>query len=184
MATMAATACRLDPVDQAQARKLQQLLDKGGLVLADWRLSNDPAGQPDVGLPPEQEQFATVRTSQGTVDLIAERIENPELGSIWLVSSETVRRVPALLDRIEAGLLDRLLPEPLAGGPHFGGVPLVHWAALLIMVAAAYLFACAFTLVAVFAIHRLWWRPRGEHAMRVWDAAVLPSASTLPFGSL
>ncbi len=165
---------RRDSRGQELARALQQVLDEGGWVAANWQLSSNPAGQQNDGLPPEQEQFATVRTPQGTVGLIAERLEDPQIGKIWRVSSDTVGQLPLLLERIGAGLIDRLLPKPLTGGPRFGGVPLGHWAALLVLSITAYLTAWVFTSMVVFVIHRLWGWTRGERAVRILGAAVLP----------
>lgn len=156
------------------ARELQTLLDKGGWVAANWQLSADPDGDLDDDLLPEEEKFATVRTPEGMVGLIAELIENPETGPIWLVSSDTVRQIPDLLDRIEAGVLDRLMPEFLTSGPRVSGVPLGHWAALLVLAIAAYLAAWSATTTVVLVIHLLWRRSRGARAVRLLDAAVLP----------
>lgn len=156
------------------ARELQRLLDKGGWVAANWQLSSDPAGQQSDGLPAEQEQFATVRMPQGMVGLIAERVEDPQSGQIWLVSADTLAQMPDLLDRISVGLLDRLIPENLTGGPRLGGVPLDHWAALFLMAVAAYLIAWVFSSVLVFSIHRIWRRSRSDRAVRLLNAAALP----------
>ncbi len=156
------------------ARQLQELLDKGGWVAAGWQLSDNPAGQQDDRLPPNQERFATVRTPDGMVSLIAERTETELAGRIWLVSTATIEQVPILLERSEHGLLDELLPSSLTGNYRIGNVPLAHWVALLALAAVAYLVAWVFTFLIARAIHRIWRRSRSVRMVHFIDAAILP----------
>lgn len=155
------------------ARDLQELLDKGGWVAANWKLSGDPSGQQDDRLPPEQDRFASVRTPLGTVDLIAERVAQKD-GQIWLVSAETVADVPRLMRSIDAGLLGRMFPETLSSGPRIGGVPLIQWAALALLAVVAYLVAFAVILAAKLVLRRLSAHMRRERVARLVDAAALP----------
>ncbi|WP_162138082.1 mechanosensitive ion channel family protein [Pararhodospirillum photometricum] len=121
------------------ALALQRILDKGGFLEPASRLSTAPEGRLDDGLDPNLERFATVRTADGPVDLLAQRLPGPDDTLIWLVSSTTVTQLPALTDQVASGLLERLLPSGLDEGPRFRGVPLTHWGALLGLAVVAYL---------------------------------------------
>lgn len=114
------------------AQNLQQLLDRGGMFAPRWQLSEDPRGVLDDNLPPEQEQVGTLPSPEGTQAILAERIEDEELGWIWVFSSETVSQIPELVEQLPDSTLSRLLPQSLSD-PLWKGVSLGHWVAALIL---------------------------------------------------
>jgi MscS family membrane protein len=164
----------LDDRGSERVRELQELLDKGGWLSANWQLSSEPTGNLDDGLPPNQEKFATVRTPRGMIGLIAERKDDPIAGQIWLVSSETIGQIPQLLEQVQVGVLDRIMPDLISYGPRVGGVPIGHWLALLILAASAYVASSVITRVGIFCVQLVWPRSRGPRAVRLLQAAILP----------
>src|SRR5690606_31534601 len=130
---------------------LQRLLDQGGAFSSRWQLSNDPQGELDDGLPPEQEKVGMLPSPHGAAPIHATRIETPESTLIWVFSSETAKQIPELADQLEASHLDKLLPEDLKGRL-WRGVPTGHWLAVLILMVLAMLAAWLLTQILTWLI--------------------------------
>lgn len=156
------------------ARQLQGILDRGGVVASHRQLSDAPEGRLDDELPPNRDRIATVRTVEDTVELLAERVEREQTGPIWLISAETVGMIPELAVEVQIGLIDRLLPAELSGGPRIGGVPLGHWLVLLVLAALAYVTAWVVIGVLAFLILRLKGLDRHPHARELIRRGKLP----------
>jgi MscS family membrane protein len=119
------------------ARRFHEVLDRGGTVTTPAELSPAPEGSLDDGLAENLEQFGSIKIGHRAVKLMAKRVER-EGAKLWLVSAETLGEIAALSDswaykRAQQSLLD-WLPQ----GPSLGGVPLSHWLALLVLVAASF----------------------------------------------
>ena len=94
------------------ARKLKLVLDRN-LWLDLAKLSSNPAGDKDDGLPPDQDELGTLAGPDGKPEPI--RLVRKELaeGHRWLFSRRTVAHVPAWYDKLDnRALLDRV-PAPL-----------------------------------------------------------------------
>lgn len=156
------------------ARQLQTLLDHAGRIHSPRQLSSDPAGRLDDGLAPELDRFATIRTPQARVDLLLERLDDPEFGPIWLVASETVAEIPHLAAAVGTSVLERYLPEALSGGPRLAGVPLGHWSVLMLVAVGAYLLAWLSLSLIVLAISKLWRGARHAYIRRFLQGSLLP----------
>ena len=130
------------PASQRQVRApelaamLQKVLDQGGWVQGRWLLSDKPPGHEDDKLPPDMDRIGAVRTSFGTVDLLAERVEGRGPVPIWLISAATVARLPDLVNTVVSGPLDKVLPDVLSDTRMFG-VPVGHWLGLLVLAGLA-----------------------------------------------
>ncbi|WP_147164777.1 mechanosensitive ion channel family protein, partial [Pararhodospirillum oryzae] len=156
------------------AQGLQQVLDKGGWLEANSKLSTAPEGRLDDGLDPDLERFASVRTPDGTVDLIAQRVDGPNNTPIWIVSGATMTLIPKLMEQVETGLLDRWLPPELSDGLRLWGVPLAHWGALLALAAVAYAGAGLLTALVRGFAYLLWRHNPSSARLRLIDAAQPP----------
>jgi MscS family membrane protein len=77
------------------ARKLKEVLDRTLWVNVD-DLSNDPEGFVDDGLPARIDRLGTLEAQGGAVDLKLGRVPRDDGQSIWKVSAETLRQIPAL----------------------------------------------------------------------------------------
>jgi len=172
------------------ARQLQRVLDQGGYLLSRLRLSTDPAGDQDDGLMPNQEKFGAIRTSNGTVDLLAERIDGKD-GKIWLVSARTVAELPDLSRTVISSLVDRVLPDALRDY-QVAGAPIGHWLAIVVLAVAAYLVVWLVTgglWLAVFHFHNRFTESRirrvlhaSARPIRLLLTAWLLWAATVLFG--
>ncbi|MDF3812102.1 MULTISPECIES: mechanosensitive ion channel family protein [Rhodopseudomonas] len=118
------------------ARQLQRVLDQGGYIISRLGLSTAPAGDQDDGLMPNQEKFGAIRTINGNVDLLAERVERDN-GKIWLVSAKTVAELPELSRTVISSRIDRILPDVLRDN-QFAGAPIGHWLAIVVLAMLAY----------------------------------------------
>src|SRR5580704_8425390 len=101
-----ATAARylqLDPghaTDVAQlARELQALRTKfrGNIGL----LSDEPNGAVESRLPPGEVRAGVFEVNSTTVDVILVRVDDPESGKIWVISKETLAKIPGLYAQME-----------------------------------------------------------------------------------
>jgi len=157
-----------------RARQLQAVLDHAGWIQSPRQLSESPDGHLDDGLAPELERFAAIRAAEGRVDLLLERSDHPELGLIWLVAADTVAALPALAAGLDAGLLERLLPEQLIGGPRLAGAPLGQWLVLLVVALLSYLLAWLLIGVALRVATRGLRRARSRYVLRFLDSSLVP----------
>jgi MscS family membrane protein len=81
-------------------------------------LSDDPNGTVDLGLPPGEVRAGALEVGRTTVDIILVRVNDPESGKIWLVSKETVAKIPTLYAQMKTEgptLADRIFPAELTG---------------------------------------------------------------------
>lgn len=115
------------------ARKLKIIVDRQLPVTdIDW-LSRDPQGRLDDDLPPNLERVGVVWRGGEQQPILLERVERPGQPAVWLVSSETLKLVPALFEETQVPWIERLMPEPWR---EFGllGLPLWHWIVLLLAI--------------------------------------------------
>lgn len=155
------------------AQQLQRILDQGGYVFSRLRLSSEAAGDVDDGLPPDQDKFGAVRTTSGSVDLIAQRVDDKDGNKIWLVSSRTVAELPSLSRTVISSLVDRLLPYSLRDDYRFAGVPVGHWLAVLALAVVSFLLVWAIISSLLWVVFKI--RNRQDSRVRkVLSASAFP----------
>lgn len=176
----AALYLRFDPAlkkehdREMMARSLRRLLDrKGDLYPYSW-ISNEPNGTKDDNLGPNLDRVGTATINDEQFDLILENTEDADGAPVWLFSSETVQRVPLLTDVAPAApLISRVSPD-IVKDNKWGGVPIGHWLAMLILIAVAYLLSWSLTKLLLFLIPILWHRARTEPTAGIIRAFSLP----------
>jgi MscS family membrane protein len=119
------------------ARELETVLDRALWIDLD-RLSDQPAGDLDDGLPSNLDSLGTIETSAGPVEILLERIPQPGGPAIWKFSASTVGALPALYDEFGWGPLADLLPAPFFE-VRFLQIRLWQWVGLIVLVAVAWL---------------------------------------------
>src|SRR5208283_5069477 len=80
-------------------------------------LSDDPKGTVEAGLPPGQVRAGMISVGGTNVDVILVRVDDPEFGKIWLVSQDTVARIPDLYAQMQSEgptLAERIMPAALS----------------------------------------------------------------------
>ncbi len=156
------------------AHALQRLLDQGGEIVPYALINDTPGGAEDDNLGPNLERVGNATINGETFDLILEKTEGPEGGPIWLFSSQTVQRIPVVIEQASKPLADRVMPNVVVE-KKWEGVPIGHWLAVLIIAVGAYALAWLIIRLGVFLLKTTWHRAREEHI------AHLISAFTLPF---
>ncbi len=111
------------------AQQLGQLLDRDTQFEV-VRLSNDPAGRLDDGLPPDIDKLDSFDLNGQPVTLHMQRVSQGDLPA-WIVSADSVARIPALAALAGESPIEKKLP-PLFVTTKFIGTPLWVWLALLL----------------------------------------------------
>ena len=112
-------------------------------------LSDDPNGTVEAGLPPGQMRAGALVVGGTTVDVILTRVDDPKFGEIWLVSEETVARIPDLYAQMETEgptTADRIVPASL-GGRHLLGMSLAQWIGWLLSIPISWLLSWLLTFL-------------------------------------
>ena len=132
-----------------------------------------PEGTPQEGVPLGRQKLGTMSSGDVEADLELVRVSDPSAGKIWLISSETLAKVPELYDQVEARQVEHKLPSVLVKH-QFGGMPLWQWLALLVAVPLAA--GVGWFVLAVLEIPVRWWaRRRGRMDVADWRSVSGPA---------
>ncbi|MGB9235178.1 MAG: hypothetical protein WCC04_12250, partial [Terriglobales bacterium] len=116
------------------AEKLKVLMDRA-FVGHIGRISTNPEGNPDNGVP-DQQTIGMFSVADSDVPIVLVRVSDPNSGRIWLFSADTLSKVPELYDNVEAHQVETKLPQSLVRNL-FLGMPLWQWLALIVAVPVA-----------------------------------------------
>jgi MscS family membrane protein len=101
------------------------------------------------------------------------RVSDPSAGKIWLISSDTLAKVPELYDQVEARQVEHRLPQVLVKHQLFG-MPL--WQCVALLLAAPFAAALAWLILALLEIPVRWWaRRRGQVEVANWRSISGPA---------
>lgn len=168
------TALQEDQQGPRLAQALQRLLDQQGDIIPYSWISDEPRGNEDDNLGPNLDRIGTATVNEETFDIIVEMTEGPQGGPIWLFSSQTVQRIPDDVEAtVAAPLVDMVLPAFLEENK-WGGVPIGHWLAMLMLAALAYLLAWGITSFLLFLIPVFWHKAGDEPTAGIIRAFALP----------
>jgi MscS family membrane protein len=129
-------------------------------------ISDAPEGSLDDGLPLDHERIGPLKIGRRNVFLELVRVTDPNSGPIWLISSETLGRVPAMLDDEERSWVEAWLPDRLFAPAAFGFTfaELLVWLASL----ALPLLLLPLLLRLLLALSRRL-MPRRREALELWE---------------
>jgi MscS family membrane protein len=159
----------------------EQLANKLAFVLNQRRAftgtpsgwSTQPEGTPQEGVPLGRQKLGTMSAGDVEVDLELVRVSDPSAGRIWLVSPETLTKVPELYDQLEARQVENKLPSVLVKH-QIAGMPLWQWLALLLEVPLAA--ALGWAVLALLEVPMRWWaRRRGHVDVANWRSVSGPA---------
>ena len=144
------------------ARKLLIVADRSMIV--DYEaISDDPDGHADDGLPRYRDRITTVKTRDGPVDILMQKVPRADGVFIWKLSNATVAQIPALNEEFGYGPIGDRLSLVF---PHyyFLGMELWQWVVLTGLVVGAYMIAWAVTwlMFRLLTIHLKERRTRAE----------------------
>lgn len=132
-------------------------------------LSDDPNGAVEAGFPLGQVRAGVLALGGTTTDLILVRVDDPASGKIWLISKETVARIPELYAQMESEgptAADRIMPAVLTGRRVLG-MSLAQWLGWLVSIPASWLLAWLLSLL-LSAPRRVWYKLRKLPFRSVW----------------
>ncbi|KIT14576.1 mechanosensitive ion channel family protein [Jannaschia aquimarina] len=157
------------------ATRLQEALDRGGVLLPGFRLSSSPEGDTADGLPPDQDLFAQVMIGGTDADLTLLRSPSEDGTPVWRVSPASLAVIAELGPLGAAAIYETFFPERLREW-QIAGASAASWLAALVLGAVAVVLAA--TLVwTLFALVLLVFRPmRDSAAARLVRPMRLPMA--------
>jgi MscS family membrane protein len=155
------------------AQGLVTLLNQGGSLMPSAVISDDPAGKPNDTLEPAQDRIGTLRSEKQSIDLLAELTKGPNDQGLWLVSGQTLKQVPDMLEEIRPPRINGMMPAWMSE-TKWAGVPVGHWAALVELAVIAYFIAWGLTLIIGF-VARTVWRRIGREEIHIFEAFIVPA---------
>jgi MscS family membrane protein len=137
----------------------------GGFTQAD--------GTPQEGVPLGRQKLGTMSSGDVEADLDLVRVSDPSAGKIWLISSDTLIKVPELYDQVEARQVEHRLPAFLVKH-QIAGMPLWQWLALLLALPVAA--GMGWLVLVLLEIPVRWWaRRRGNVEIANWRSVSAPA---------
>ena len=132
-----------------------------------------PEGIPQEGVPLGRQKLGTMSSGDVEADMDLVRVSDPSAGKIWLISSETLTKVPELYDQVEARQVERKLPNVLVKH-QIAGMPLWQWLALLLALPIAA--GVGWLVLVLVGIPIRWWaRRRGQVEIANWRSVSAPA---------
>ncbi len=153
------TAARRQTDGEALAQKLKTVMDVA--FSGNLKPSREPEGVPQEGVPGDRQKLGTMSSGDVETDLELVRVSDPNSGKIWLVSSDTLTKVPELYDQVEARQVETRLPKWVVKH-QFAGMPLWQWFALLLFIPLAA--GAAWLILMLLQIPIRWWAGRHGHS--------------------
>jgi len=172
------SAARRQAEGEQIATQLKAVLDRAFT----GKLGNftQPEGTPQEGVPLGRQKLGTMLSGDVEVDLDLVRVSDPSAGKIWLISSDTLAKIPELYDQVEARQVEHNLPSLLVKH-QIAGMPLWQWLALLLAVPIAA--GVGWLVLALLEFPVRWWaRRRGQVDVANWRS--VPGPAWLVAGTL
>jgi MscS family membrane protein len=156
---------------EQMATKLKVVLDDA--FTGRFKNFTQPEGIPQEGVPLGRQRLGTMASGDVEADLDLVRVSDPSAGKIWLISSDTLAKVPELYDQVQARRVETRLPNALVKR-EFAGMPLWQFLALLIALPVAA--ALGWLLLALLEFPVRWWaRRRGHLDVANWRSVSGPA---------
>ena len=162
-------------ISRTLAKQLNYLLDRDGLIFDLVSLSDAVEGKGGDNLDVNIDQVGLLDRSLRKVPLLLESVKGQGETSVWLVSKETLKRVPFLLQVSKESILDRLLPESLKQYK-IGSVSVGHWAAIAVVALIALGMGYLFSWVLIFLLRKILARRTDIPGHGVLGSIVFPLA--------
>ncbi len=159
------------------ARRLMLALQRTGWVDPD-KLSNEPLGTVETGVPENQQVFATVAVRHQPLELMLSHRTDAELGSVWLVSQETVADIDRVYEAHGYGWVGDRAPLALFA-LRIADLQLWQWLGLLAGLLASWVLSRALGHASIRLARRLVRRSAGPWADQVASALDGPLAFLL-----
>jgi len=165
------SAARRQSEGEQLATKLKFVLDHA--FTGSLGRYTQPEGTPQEGMPLGRQRLGTMTAGDVEDDLDLVRVSDPSAGKIWLISADTLAKVPELYDQVEARQVETKLPGFLVRH-QLAGMPLWQWLALIL--AAPFAAGLGWLILAIGEIPVRWWaRRRGQVELASWRSVSGPA---------
>ncbi len=155
----------------ALAMKLYTAMN--GSFAGSLRPSRQPEGTLQEDVPQGRQRLGTMSAGDVDAELELVHVTDPTAGKIWLISSDTLAKVPELYDQVEARRVETRLPKWMVKN-QLSGMPLWQWLALLLLIPGAA--AAAWLLLVMAKIPLRWWaRRHGDVELTHWRSVSAPA---------
>jgi hypothetical protein len=117
-------------------------------VVLDRRLPaklDELSDKPEDPLQPNMDRVGNINSSNGSVDILLERVDLGKAGYCWLFSGQTLELIPELYKEVNEVSGDNVLPEFLLN-TRLDGIPFFEWVAILLGLPFLYLLAVMYRL--------------------------------------
>ena len=152
------------------ASRLKVVIDRG--FSGNLRnISNKPEGTPQDGVPFDRQHVGALIAGDVEAELTLVRVPDASGARIWLISADTLARVPELYDQVQAAQVQMHLPAMLIKNELLG-LPYWQWLAMIIGLPIAALIG--WLLLKLLRIPRVLWARRRDHRLRDWSNASRP----------
>ena len=153
------------------ATKLKLVMDRAftGNLRA---ISNQRDGTPQEGIPLDRQRIGILSAGDREENLDLVHASDPSGAGIWLISSETLSKIPELYEQLQVHQVETRLPGFLVQH-QLAGMPIWQWLAILLAIP----FAAALGWLAVKILkfpRYLWLRKRKQSLSPVWTAISSP----------
>ena len=165
------SAARRQSEGEQTATKLKYVLDNA--FVGNYSRFNQPEGTPQEGAPLNHQKLGTMSAGDVDADLDLVRVSDPSAGKIWLISADTLGKLPELYDQAKARQVESKLPAVLVKH-QLGGMPLWQWLALLVATPVAA--GLGWLILFVLEVPLRWWaRRRGRMDVAKWRSVSGPA---------
>ncbi len=117
-------------------------------------ISDSPEGEAQDALPLDHQRVGSLKIGDKQVDVVLVRVTDPQSGHIWLISSDTLAKVPALFETIQENWINRFMPEALLNQTLFS-VSLAQWIVWFASIALPFLFLYLASRIALVIFKRI-----------------------------
>lgn len=165
------SAARRQSDGEQTATKLKYVLDNA--FVGNYSRFNQPEGTPQEGAPLNHQKLGIMSAGDVEADLDLVRVSDPSAGKIWLISADTLGKLPELYDQAKARQVESKLPAVLVKH-QLGGMPLWQWLALLVATPVAA--GMGWLILFVLEVPLRWWaRRRGRMDVASWRSVSGPA---------
>ena len=167
------TAARRQSEGEEIASELNAVLNSPAATNVRVGNFTQPEGIPQEGVPLGRQKLGTMSSGDVEADLDLVRVSDASAGKIWLISSDTLAKVPELYDQVQARQVESKLPSVLVKHK-LTGMPLWQWLALLLALPIAA--AIGWIVLVLLEVPVRWWaRRRGQVEIANWRSVSAPA---------
>jgi MscS family membrane protein len=140
------------------------------------KISSDPGGTPQDGVPLDQQNIGVLSAGDVETSVLLVHVAGPS-GRIWLVSSETLAKVPEIYDQVQVSQVEGDLEKNHLGAlvkHQFLGLAIWYWLAMLLAIPCAALLGWA-VVQALWLPRYFWSRYRNHQSVSIdWKTTSKP----------